>query len=525
MTSPPPQSAATSLRQRLSPAHHPVRVYLAVVAVPLVYTAMLVDPRWHVTWFSAQARVLTATSGFWLALMAALTLHLPDRDRYDYARNAFVAALLALAVAHAVMLFGFVLVPGSDNREVAAVYGWLVARYLSGLLFITVALGRPRLTVQRWSAVIVGAVAVAIALCFPLASWLPHPFATTTQGIAVVRSTPGVSLIVSALPAGLYAVGAFLSWRRFKVRGDLMYFWLSLALLLQVLSKVHELVYSASFGPILTSADVLVAGMLALLLAVGLSSIRSLSRDRANALAAQEQDLRTQSQLLGAMASFTEREELFRSIVTHDVATPIAALRAYAHVAQNPKSSTDQIRSAAQGINEQSRRLSELVGRMEELRTLESDDVEVALRPVALAPLLEEGARFGRALASGHSIAVVCDPIVVLVDPLRFGQALRNLISNAVRYSPPGSLIVLESERAADAMVEVAVTNDGPGIPLLERRRLMEKYERGRDEPAGGSGLGLYIARRIAEAHGGALHLADGERGGTRAVIELREAT
>lgn len=502
-----------------------MRVSIAIVALPLAYTVMLVDPRWHVMWFSAHARVLMATSGFWLALMAAVTLYLPDQHRADYARNAFVAALFTLAVAEAVMLGGFVLLPGSANRDVAAVYGWLVARYLSGLLFITVALRRPQMTVRGWSVVIGTVVALTIAVGFAFAAWLPRPFTTTSQGIAVIRSTASVALTVSAVPAALYAVGSFLSWRQLQLRGELMYLWLALALFLQVLSKVHEFVYSASLGPVLTSADVLRAGMLFLLVAVGVSGIRSLARDRADALAAQDRDLETQSQMLGAMAAFTEREELFRSVVTHDIATPVAALRAYSHIVQNRKSSAEHVREAAEGISEHSRQLSQLIERMEELRNLENGDVEVSLRPVALAPLLEEGARFGRALANVHDIAVVCGDIIVLVDPLRFGQALRNLIANALRYSPPGSLIVIDCEQVGSEMVQVGVSDDGPGIPRPDRSRLLDSYERGRGEEAGGTGLGLYIARLIAEAHGGALHLRDGERGGTRAVITLREAS
>ena len=95
----------------------------------------------------------------------------------------------------------------------------------------------------------------------------------------------------------------------------------------------------------------------------------------------------------------------------------------------------------------------------------------------------------------------------VLADPGRIGQVLRNLLSNAAKYSPPGAPIALRARRVGER-VRVEVEDRGPGIASDDLARVFEKFGRG-GEAAGGSaaglGLGLYLSRRIVRAHGGDL--------------------
>jgi signal transduction histidine kinase len=109
-------------------------------------------------------------------------------------------------------------------------------------------------------------------------------------------------------------------------------------------------------------------------------------------------------------------------------------------------------------------------------------------------------------------------------DPDRLAQAVRNLARNAIEHTPePGGLVRLELDEDAPDRLRFTVIDDGPGIPSVERDRIFERFHRidaGRSRNAGGAGLGLSIARAIAEAHGGAVSAVE-PRDGVGARIEL----
>lgn len=160
------------------------------------------------------------------------------------------------------------------------------------------------------------------------------------------------------------------------------------------------------------------------------------------------------------------------------------------------------------------------------MRTLDLDGFACAPRPVALRPLLEEAAACAGGSSGGRAAVVECPDVVVHADPLRLGEALRNLVTNAVRHTPDGARVTLRgSVDDSTGGARVAVIDAGPGIPLAERERVLRSGERGAAEggapPGTGKGLGLYVARRIAEAHGGDLVLGDGD-GGLGLSVTLR---
>ncbi len=195
------------------------------------------------------------------------------------------------------------------------------------------------------------------------------------------------------------------------------------------------------------------------------------------AVAAQERDLRSQEELLARILEFLDREQAFRSIVVHELATPIATLRAFVHTIANHlhPEAPPHAREALDGMRSETARLQQLVGRMDELRSLELEEFECQLRPTRLQPLLEDVANYARGLPGQHPVVVNCDDLSVMADPLRLGQALRNVVNNASRYSPSGSLIIIRAHSAAPDLVHLSVADQGPGIPASEHQRVLGK--------------------------------------------------
>jgi two-component system sensor histidine kinase TctE len=147
------------------------------------------------------------------------------------------------------------------------------------------------------------------------------------------------------------------------------------------------------------------------------------------------------------------------------------------------------------------------------------------LRPVLIQRLLEEASHFAQGLPGAHQVSFAAAEARVLADPVRLGQALHNVLVNAARYSPPGTLIAIAGHCRDAGGYRITVDDAGPGIPADERDKVLRRYARGSAATkTRGQGLGLYLASSIIEAHGGAIRLEDSHLGGARAVIDLRLA-
>lgn len=491
-------------------------------------------PELRFSWFSPTARVLLETVELCVALLTVLALLMPDDGDRLVARNAFVASLLVLGISN--MVFGvgpLLLGEPARLRGLYSFYPWLAARYLVGALFIAAGLGRPRVGL-RWYVLSVAAALVTVDLVFAaVRDNLPAPFVEleyTPGGVLVpVSSLPQV-LVIAVIPGLLVGVGCWLAWQTYRGGASAIYAWVSAALAVNVLAKVHEVLYASVLGPAVTSADLFRVVFLVLLLAGALLKVRQVVVDRGVAVAALQRDLHARERLLRAMQEFTDREQSFRSLVVHELGTPIATLRTLAHVLAEAdhQISPQRRRTAAKGMETESRRLQELVDRMEQLRDLELEDFRCDLRPVQVRPLIEDAAMYARGLHGGHEVRVSwgCEDVRVRADPGLLGQALRNVLSNAAHYSPDKTPITLHCRLEGQVGVQIAVIDRGPGIPADERDRVLGRFERGAaGSGTPGTGLGLYVASRVADAHGGQLLIGDGEDGrGTRVVLELQRA-
>ena len=150
--------------------------------------------------------------------------------------------------------------------------------------------------------------------------------------------------------------------------------------------------------------------------------------------------------------------------------------------------------------------LDALVADVQSAVAVEREDFGLETRPVPLQALLGEAEKFGRSVSGERPFAVVADGSLegraVIADPERVAQVLRNLISNAVKYSPAGSPIELRTKPGEPGRVRFEVADEGRGISPEDLDRVFEKFGRGRGAGGGevkGVGLGLYISRRLAQ--------------------------
>jgi len=204
-----------------------------------------------------------------------------------------------------------------------------------------------------------------------------------------------------------------------------------------------------------------------------------------------------------------QREE-FISIVTHDLRGVLTIIRGYADYAIRlaPKDTLpEQVLQSLQEIASSSRRMDKMTSDLLDISRIEARRLALTKEQVDLPSLTRAIVQRSGELTKGHPVRVEVrgEAPLVEADPDRIEQVLSNLLSNAGKYSFPGSEITIEVEpRPREVMV--SVTNLGPGILPDGRERIFSRFHRARlavEDRIPGLGLGLYIAKGLVEAHGG----------------------
>jgi two-component system sensor histidine kinase QseC len=233
--------------------------------------------------------------------------------------------------------------------------------------------------------------------------------------------------------------------------------------------------------------------------------------------------VRSLNSLFGRLQQAFERERHFTADAAHELRTPLAALKTQAQVAL--RGQTDEERQAAverviQGVN----RTTRLVEQLLTLARLDPEQcvfegARVDLRSVAVATLGELAAD---AIAKDIDLSLEPGvPCVIKGNTTMLEVLLRNLVDNAIRYSSAGGRVAVEVLEE-DARAVLQVTDSGPGITPQERERIFERFYRGQNVEASGSGLGLSIVQRIAELHHARIALGAPETGtGLRVRVSL----
>lgn len=228
------------------------------------------------------------------------------------------------------------------------------------------------------------------------------------------------------------------------------------------------------------------------------------------------------------------------SNVSHELRTPLASIKGYATTLLRKDVTWDAStqREFIEIIDEESDRLRELIDSLLDMSKIEAGVLPIERLPVQIARIAKQTAAELKGKSDRHTISVDFGSGFPLVesDPRRIAQVLRNLIENAIKYSPAGGRVTVEgrlveagdtqyrlSAPPAPPLVLVSVSDEGSGMPQKDQERLFERFYRGSGENkrVSGSGLGLYICRGIIEAHGGRIWVDSALGKGTRVTFAL----
>lgn len=201
-----------------------------------------------------------------------------------------------------------------------------------------------------------------------------------------------------------------------------------------------------------------------------------------------------------------EGEARFAALVVHELRSPLAAMVGAARMlrARWPELDDAQRESLLALLADESGRVERLLGDLQDASRVVAGGFAYEFAEVDVGDLVEAAVAAARATGSDVSARLERSLPLVRGDADRLRQALDNLIGNAVRVSPPGAEVQVGAERS-DGAVRITVTDGGPGVAAADRERIFEAFEQAGNRP--GAGLGLHVARTIAEAHGGTVEL------------------
>lgn len=252
------------------------------------------------------------------------------------------------------------------------------------------------------------------------------------------------------------------------------------------------------------------------------TELKQAEEDRA--LLAREHEARAHAQ-----AAVRQRDE-FLSVAAHELKTPVTSLRLFADLLRRQLADATvperAIRRSAEVIDQQAEKLSALVTQLLDITRIEAGKLLLSRQPVDITSLVTQVAARAGLHAVDRRITVIPAPATIAaVDSLRLEQVITSLLDNALKYSPPDSLVDVEVRPASSDKVEIIVRDRGAGVPPQDQPHIFERFYQAHVQPHDpGLGLGLYISRQIVELHGGELVGEFPQDGGSRFVIRLPAA-
>jgi signal transduction histidine kinase len=217
------------------------------------------------------------------------------------------------------------------------------------------------------------------------------------------------------------------------------------------------------------------------------------------------------SRLYQELLELNELKSRFVGIAAHDLRSPLTVIKGYADLLGEGVAGkvSDRQRGILGSIDQACERMLVLINDLLDVSVIESGKLELDRKPVPFSDYLEEVRGTQEILAQAKGIRLRLDVPedlpAISIDVHRMGEVFDNLLSNAFKFSEPGSEVILQAEPYRDG-VKVLVIDEGPGIAEDEVPNLFGVFQRGSSRTTGGessTGLGLAIVKRLVEAHGG----------------------
>jgi signal transduction histidine kinase/CheY-like chemotaxis protein len=221
----------------------------------------------------------------------------------------------------------------------------------------------------------------------------------------------------------------------------------------------------------------------------------------------------------------------FLAVLSHELRTPLTAILGWTRMLQRGMLSAAQTTGALEAIDRNTRLQARLIDDLLDVSRIVAGKLEVERQPLDLAAVVHDVITSAR--QDPHGRDLLAEPVIdpeagrVIGDRVRLQQVVANLVSNAIKYTPPGGRIDVRLLRAND-LVEVIVADTGEGIDPAELPLIFERFHQAdpsKTRRHGGLGLGLTIVRHFVELHGGTVHAISAGRGhGSTFIIRLPRA-
>lgn len=214
-----------------------------------------------------------------------------------------------------------------------------------------------------------------------------------------------------------------------------------------------------------------------------------------------------------ALIEVDRRKDEFLAMLGHELRNPLAPIRNAAHVLARLETQEPQVRWAQEIIERQVVHLTRLVDDLLDVSRIARGKIALQQETLSLSGVVNHALEMARPLleAKGHQLELCLpeQPVWLPGDPVRLAQVLLNLLDNAVKYTPEGGYIKLAAS-VAGGMAEIRLRDNGIGIPGELRPRIFELFQQGEralDRAQGGLGIGLTLAKRLVEMHGGQIEV------------------
>jgi len=213
------------------------------------------------------------------------------------------------------------------------------------------------------------------------------------------------------------------------------------------------------------------------------------------------------------------------SFTIHEIRSPLTAIRGYASLLRDGSYGDldDELMRAIDIIERSGEQIHILVEEYREANNIEEGRQRLHPEPTEIAHIVQEAYEEIQPYAADKDIDIhstMKNTRTAYIDRARFRQVLHNVLNNAIEHTPEGGTIRISTESSGNT-IAINISDAGPGMPDNDIERIFDKYKRGSRADSRGSGIGLYIARLLTEAHGGTIRAANNPDAGAVFRIEV----